>query len=139
MKNKTILIVDDRPENIFTLENILENSYRTMIKATTGNEAILLASVEDIDVVLLDYQLGDMNGLEVARAMRKNKRTAHIPILFVTALSKSERKKLNEFEPGTVDFIFKPIDIEEIGIKLAVFERMSELQDLLKVYTAIDH
>ena len=128
MKQTKILIVDDRPENIFTLESILNEDHRTFLNATSGVEALLMAKLEPIDLILLDYHLDDMTGLEVARKLREDNVTKNISIIFVTALNKSERKKLNEFEPGTVDFIFKPLDLEEAQTKVYVFERISLLQ-----------
>lgn len=131
MHNSKILIVDDRPENILTLESILDESHRTFINATSGMEALLMTKVDQVDLILLDYNLDDMTGFDVAQELRKNESTKNIPIIFVTAMSKNERKKLNAFEIGTVDFVFKPIDMEEMQIKVAVFERMAIMQRLL--------
>ena len=131
MQNSKILIVDDRPENILTLESILDESHRTFINATSGMEALLMTKVDQVDLILLDYNLDDMTGFDVAQELRKNESTKNIPIIFVTAMSKNERKKLNAFEIGTVDFVFKPIDMEEMQIKVAVFERMAIMQRLL--------
>jgi two-component system, sensor histidine kinase and response regulator len=128
MKQTKILIVDDRPENIFTLESILNEDHRTFLNATSGMEALLMAKLEPIDLILLDYHLDDMTGLDVARKLREDEVTKNISIIFVTALNKSERKKLNEFEHGTVDFIFKPLDMEETQTKVFIFERISLLQ-----------
>lgn len=128
-----ILLVDDRVENLITLEHILEKHNREFIKVSSGAEALMFTECENIDLILLDYQLDDMTGIEVAHQLRSKPNTQHIPIVFVTALSKSERKKLSQFEEGTVDFIFKPIDIEETNTKVAVFERIVKLQrQLLK-------
>jgi two-component system, sensor histidine kinase and response regulator len=131
MHNSKILIVDDRPENILTLESILDESHRTFINATSGMEALLMTKIDQVDLILLDYNLDDMTGFDVAQELRKNESTKNIPIIFVTAMSKNERKKLNAFEIGTVDFVFKPIDMEEMQIKVAVFERMAIMQRLL--------
>jgi DNA-binding response OmpR family regulator len=76
-----------------------------------------------------------MTGFDVAQELRKNESTKNIPIIFVTAMSKNERKKLNAFEIGTVDFVFKPIDIEEMQIKVAIFEKMAIMQRQLAIKT----
>ncbi|HOS47430.1 MAG TPA: response regulator [Bacteroidia bacterium] len=131
MHNSKILIVDDRPENILTLESILDEPHRTFINATSGMEALLMTKIDQVDLILLDYNLDDMTGFDVAKELRKNESTKNIPIIFVTAMSKNERKKLNAFEIGTVDFIFKPLDMEEMQIKVAVFEKMAIMQRLL--------
>lgn len=136
MNTSKILIVDDRPENILTLESILDESHRSFINATSGMEALLMTKVDPVDLILLDYNLDDMTGFDVAQELRKNESTKNIPIIFVTAMSKNERKKLNAFEIGTVDFIFKPLDMEEMQIKVAIFERMSLMQRQLTEQTS---
>ena len=131
MENIKILLVDDRIENLITLEHILDNSKREFIKASSGAEALMITECETIDLILLDYQLDDMTGIEVANQLRSKPATQNIPIIFVTALSKNERKKLSLYEEGTVDFIFKPIDIEDTNTKVAIFERIVKLQHQL--------
>lgn len=113
MKNKTkILLVDDRPENLLTLESILAEDHRTFFSATSGAEALIMSDLEDFDMILLDYRLDDMNGIDVAKALRSSLKKEHIPILIVTALSKRESPDLSGFEPGTIDIIYKPLDID---------------------------
>ncbi len=131
MNKIKILLVDDRVENLITLEHILDNSKREFINASSGAEALMITECESIGLIMLDYQLDDMTGIEVAHQLRSKPNTAHIPIIFVTALSKNERKKLSQFEEGTVDFLFKPIDIEETNTKVAIFERIAMLQERL--------
>ena len=74
-----VLVVDDLPENIFTLEHILDNGTRKFIPAASGAEALLLASMEKIDLILLDFKLDDMDGMEVAKQLRSNPITARPP------------------------------------------------------------
>ncbi len=128
MQHSKILIVDDRPENILTIESVLNEPHRIFINATSGLEALLMTKIDQVDLILLDYNLDDMTGIEVAQGLRNNESTKHIPIIFVTAMCKDERKKLNIFEIGTVDFIFKPFEIEEIQIKVGIFEKMAMMQ-----------
>ncbi|MFN8155295.1 MAG: response regulator [Bacteroidia bacterium] len=118
----TILLVDDRPENLLTLESILSEPHRTFLSATSGAEALLMCNLEKIDLILLDYRLDDMNGMEVIRELRKNNPTAHIPVILVTALSKRESPVLDEFEPGTVDILHKPLDMFEARKKVDLYE-----------------
>lgn len=131
-----ILIADDRPENIFTLESILEDDNRLFLSATSGSETLLMCAIEKIDLILLDYQLGDLHGLEVARSLRKEEATKHIPIIFVSAVSKEARLELREFEEGTVDFLFKPLDMDEARIKIAVFQRLCVMQKKIAISTS---
>ena len=119
-----ILIVDDRPENLLTLESIIEKEGRNVIKASGGNEALRLAIREDIGLILLDIQMPDIDGIEVAGLLRSNSKTRHIPIVFVSAVSRSERPVMSKFEEGTVDCLYKPLDLEETKMKVAFFEKL---------------
>jgi len=87
-----ILIVDDREENLITLEGIIESPELKIIRAMSGNEALSLMLEYNFSLVLMDVQMPGMDGFETAEIMRSNERTKHIPIIFVTAISK-ERKK----------------------------------------------
>ena len=82
-----ILIVDDRPENLLSLESILENDNRNIYKALSGNEALRIALETDIALILLDVQMPEMDGFEVARLLAENSRTRDISIIFVTAIA----------------------------------------------------
>lgn len=124
MKKKTfILLVDDRPENLLTLESVLSEDHREFLSATSGAEALLMCDMESIDMILLDYKLDDMTGIEVARSLRSKVKTQHIPIVLVTALSKRECPSLDEFAPGTMDVLFKPLDIFEAREKIDALEQ----------------
>ena len=85
----TILIVDDRPENLLVLESLLDNLDCTIIKATSGNEALGLMLDHEIAVVLLDVQMPEMDGFEVAELMRGSEKTRYIPIFLLRRLVKS--------------------------------------------------
>lgn len=86
-----ILLVDDRPENLISLESILEQEGRTILKAQSGEEALVIALEKDIAMILLDVQMPGMDGFEVARLLKENSHTRDIAIIFVTALSKDEK------------------------------------------------
>lgn len=124
VEKMNILLVDDRPENLFTLESILEKPNRNFLHATSGGEALIMATMEPFGLILLDYQMPDMNGLDVALKLRADKRTAAIPIIFVSAVSRSERKMFGGFEEGTVDVLFKPIEMEDARLKVLLFEQI---------------
>lgn len=125
MENKTyILLVDDRPENLLTLESVLSEDHREFLSATSGGEALLMCDMESIDMILLDYKLDDMTGIEVARSLRSKDKTKNIPIILVTALSKRECPNLDEFEPGSMDVLFKPLDIFEARDKVDRLEQI---------------
>ncbi|MBK7856242.1 MAG: hybrid sensor histidine kinase/response regulator [Bacteroidetes bacterium] len=129
-----ILLVDDIPENLLTLENIIEDESRLLIKAFSGNEALKIIMEESIDLVLLDIQMPEMDGVEVAQLLRNNSKTKHIPIIFVSAIARSERPPLDGFQLGTVDFIPKPLDIDETRKKVAMYELLCRERHATKHY-----
>jgi len=130
-----ILIVDDKPENLISLESILERKDRNIIKAGSGNEALKLALEMPLALILLDVQMPDMDGFEVAQLLKNNARTKDINIIFVTAISKQEKYALQGFEEGAVDFLHKPLDVSITQAKVAVFEKLYLQQQALKEKT----
>jgi len=122
MENKAnILIVDDRKENLFALEALLEAPGLNIEKATSGNEALGLVLEHDFAVVLLDVQMPEMDGFEVAELMRKSEKTKYIPIIFMTAISKEDKYIFKGYETGAVDYLFKPVDPIILKTKINVF------------------
>ncbi|MCP4154150.1 MAG: diguanylate cyclase [bacterium] len=116
-----ILIVDDRQENLIALEAILESTDLDIIKAKSGNEALTLLLEYDFALILLDVQMPDMDGFEVAQLMKENEKTKYIPIIFLTAISKEKKYVFRGYETGAVDYLFKPIEIEILKSKVNVF------------------
>lgn len=116
-----VLLVDDKPANLFALEKILGKLDATLFKAENGNEALKLTLAHDFALILLDVQMPVMNGYEVAQCLRSEEKTMHIPIIFVTAIDQDERFELKGYETGAVDFIFKPINGQVLLSKAKVF------------------
>lgn len=127
-----ILLVDDRPENLLALETLLESPDRRLVKATSGNEALGCLLDDDFALVLLDVQMPEMDGFEVADLMRGNERTRHIPIIFVTAISKEEQHISRGYAAGAVDYLFKPIDPRILISKVNVFLELYRQKQLLR-------
>ena len=129
-----ILLVDDRPENILSLEEILTRDGRRFIHAHSGNEALKqVLKNEDIGLIMLDVQMPDMDGFEVAHILKANSKTKDIAIIFVTAISKDEHYVLKGFEEGAVDYLQKPLDVNITRAKVNVFERLYLAQHHLRV------
>lgn len=129
----TILLVDDRPENLLVLEELLDNGNRQFIKATSGNEALKYALKNDqIGLIMLDVQMPDMDGFEVAKFLKTNQKTRDISIIFVTAISKDEQYVMKGFEEGAVDYLSKPLDSNITKAKVNVFEQLWFYQQALK-------
>ena len=121
-----ILIVDDRPENLLALENLLEDPGLNIVSAGSGNEALSLTFDYDFALVLLDVQMPVMDGFETAELLRSRQKTRHIPIIFVTAISKEERHVFRGYETGAVDYLFKPIDPQVLTSKVRIFVELHE-------------
>ncbi len=137
MENKyNILIVDDRPENLLTLEGILESPQLNIIKAHSGNEALGLLLEHDVALVLMDVQMPGMDGFETAEIMRSSERTKHIPIIFVTAISKQRKHIFKGYETGAVDYLYKPLDLEVLKSKISAFIELFKYKTSLEETTA---
>ncbi len=118
----TILIVDDRQENLISLEAMLDELDINIMQASSGKEALTLLLHHDIALVLLDVQMPNMDGFEVAELMRSSKKTKEIPIIFITAISTDEGHIFHGYESGAVDYICKPIKEPQIVLsKVKVF------------------
>lgn len=124
-----ILLVDDRLENLITLENLVDGPGRHITKATSGNEALKIAITQHLDLILMDVQMPGMDGMETAGLLRMNPKTKHIPIVFVSAVSRGEKQSVAGFEPGTIDFLYKPLDINETRQKVSLYEQLYMLQN----------
>ena len=114
-----ILLVDDRPENLLALEAILEPLGHTLIRAQSGEDALRALLAHDFAVILLDVQMPGMNGFEVARIVKSRERTRHIPIIFLTAISKEDEYVFTGYSVGAVDYLFKPFQPEILRSKVA--------------------
>ncbi len=118
---QTILLVDDRPENIASLEALLDDGRRELLSATSGERALQLLLEHDVAVVLLDVQMPVMNGYEVARLMRSNRKTRNVPIIFITAIERDEAAAIRGYQAGAIDYITKPVNSVVLQSKVTLF------------------
>lgn len=116
-----ILMVDDHPENLVALEAILDRLGQNLVRATSGTEALRCLLNQDFAVILLDVQMPGMDGFETATLIRQRARSAHTPIIFITAINRSENHVSRGYSLGAVDYLFKPIEPEILISKVAVF------------------
>ncbi len=117
----SILLVDDRPENLLALEAILEPLNQKLIRAESGAEALRALLRDDFAVILLDVQMPGMNGFEVAQIIKSRERSRYIPIVFLSAISKEDEYVFKGYEMGAVDYVFKPFNPDVLRSKVAVF------------------
>src|SRR5882757_6246348 len=116
----TILLVDDKPANIFALEKLLEKPSRVFLSATNGKDGLKMALDNVIDLIILDVQMPEMDGFEVAKILKSNKRTKNIPIIFASAEKIERHSIMKGFEEGAVDYLSKPLDAEVTKAKVSV-------------------
>jgi len=116
-----ILLVDDRPENLVALEAALRPLGQDLIAAQSGEEALRCLLNDDFAVILLDVQMPGMDGFETAAHIKERERSRHIPIIFLTAISRELHQQLRGYEVGAVDYIAKPFDPWVLRSKVAVF------------------
>lgn len=128
-----ILIVDDKRANIYALEQMLAQPDRNFLSATTGTEALKLVLNEAISLIILDVQMPEMDGFEVAQIIKSNKRTRDIPIIFATAEKKERQFMVKGFEEGAIDYLYKPLDKDITQAKVEVLLKLQlqkmELQE----------
>ena len=117
----SILLVDDRPENLLALEAILEPLGQDLIRANSGPEALKKVLEVDLSVILLDVQMPGMNGFEVAEIIKSRERSRTIPIIFLSAISKEDAYVFKGYSMGAVDYVFKPFNPDVLRSKVAVF------------------
>jgi signal transduction histidine kinase len=117
----SILMVDDRPENLLALEGVLKPLGARLVKARSGEEALMHLLRETFALILLDVQMPRLDGLQTAELIKQREQTRHIPIIFITALSREAAWVFKGYAHGAVDYLLKPVDPEILRAKVRVF------------------
>ena len=121
-----ILIVDDLPENLQALEALLRHEQRAIYQAGSGEQALAMMLEHEFALAILDVQMPEMDGFELAELMRSTSRTRHIPIVFVSAAGRELDYAFKGYESGAVDFLYKPIDPGAVRSKVKVFVALDQ-------------
>lgn len=116
-----ILLVDDREENLIALEAILSSLEQELVRARSGEEALKALLTGEYAVILLDVVMPGMDGFEVARDIKRRRKTRDIPIIFLTAANGDPDYAFRGYAAGAVDFIAKPFDPWILRAKVSVF------------------
>ena len=132
-----ILIVDDNPNNLFTLRALLKRLHDCeIVEASSGQDALARVVERPIDLILLDVQMPGMDGFETARLLQMTERTRSIPVVFITAVFKAEEFIHRGFEIGAVDYLTKPIDdnllLNRIRLYRSILQRERELAGMVE-------
>jgi two-component system, sensor histidine kinase and response regulator len=142
--NVKLLLVDDLQENLIALEALIRRDGLEVLSARSGREALELLLAHDVALALVDLQMPEMDGLELAELMRGSQRTRHVPIIFVTAGARDQKRMFRGYEVGAVDFLYKPIEPLLLDHKVSTFvdlhrqrlerERLAdELREMLRL------
>ncbi len=130
-QSKNILIVDDTPENLTVLRQILTDQGYKVRPALSGEIALKTIQADLPDLILLDIIMPGMDGFEVCKKLKASKETSEIPVIFISALNEIE-DKMRAFSQGGVDYISKPFNAEEVLARvkthLTVFSLVNSLE-----------
>jgi CheY-like chemotaxis protein len=124
---ETILLVDDRPANLLVYRTILEELGQTLMTANSGEEALKLVLRHDFAVILLDVNMPTLNGFDTAALIRKRRKSAATPIIFLTAFN-DETNIAQGYASGAVDFMPTPVVPEVLKAKVRVFIELSQMR-----------
>jgi len=126
------MLVDDHQENLLALQAVLDSPEYHLVTAKSGMEALKLLLQEDFDLILLDVSMPGLNGFETAAMIRERPRNRRVPIIFVTAINKSESDAARGYSVGAIDYIVKPFDPEILRSKVAALMELSSKNIELK-------
>jgi two-component system, sensor histidine kinase and response regulator len=126
-----ILLVDDQQDNLLSAEAVLESLGQKIVKAESGREALRHLLDDDFAVILLDIMMPEMDGFETAALIRQRERSRHTPIIFLTALGRSDAHIRQGYDLGAVDYMMKPFVPEILRSKVSVFVELNRKSALL--------
>src|SRR6187399_1456716 len=116
-----ISLVDDREDNLLSIETILEADGYTFVKASSGREALKILLTEfDFALILMDVKMPNLSGFETASLIYERERLRHIPIVFITANNYGDENIFKGYQTGAVDYIYKPINPALLRAKVGV-------------------
>jgi signal transduction histidine kinase len=119
-----ILIVDDDPRNLLVLETVLDDPGYRLVRAESADQALLALVVEEFALLILDIRMPDMTGFELAQIIKERKKTAQVPIIFLTAYYNEDQHMLEGYGTGAVDYLHKPVNPAILRSKVAVFAEL---------------
>ena len=119
-----ILIVDDEPKNLTVLETVLDDPDYRLVRAESADQALLALVMEEFALLILDIRMPGMTGFELAQMIKQRKKTAGVPIIFLTAYYNEDQHVLEGYGTGAVDYLVKPVNPAILRSKVAVFAEL---------------
>ena len=119
-----ILIVDDKPENLIALRTVLKDLDVELIEAKSGNEALKKTLRHDFVLALLDIQMPEMDGYELASILREEEKTRYLPFIFISAVYTDNLNVFKGYEKGAFSFITKPFQMEHLLAMVAKYANL---------------
>src|SRR6187431_1728259 len=119
-----ILIVDDEPKNLTVLETLLDSPGYRLVRAESADQALLALVVEEFALLILDIRMPGMTGFELAQIIKGRKKTARVPIIFLTAYYNEDQHILEGYGSGAVDYLHKPVNPAVLRSKVSVFAEL---------------
>lgn len=130
-----ILVVDDIAQNLTAVEALLARPGVAILKAASGAQALELLLLHEVALALVDVQMPQMDGFELAELIRGSERTRSIPLIFLTAATREPTYSFRGYEAGAVDFLFKPLDakalISKVNVFVELFQQKKQLSSQL--------
>jgi PAS domain S-box-containing protein len=123
-----ILIVDDEPRNLTVLEAILDHPGYRLVRAESAEQALLALLADEFAVLILDIRLPGVTGLELAQIIKERKKTASLPIIFLTAYYNEDQHTLEGYDAGAVDYLHKPVNSAILRSKVGIFAELYRKQ-----------
>ena len=133
----TVLVVDDRQENLLAVEAVLEPLSCEVVTASSGADALRYLLGNEVSVILLDVQMPGLDGFDTAAQIKERDRTREIPIIFMTAISRDQSHRMRGYEAGAVDYLFKPVEPDVLRAKVSVFLELDRQRRLLREQAAL--
>jgi PAS domain S-box-containing protein len=136
-----ILIVDDEPKNLIVLEAILDDPSYQLVRAETAERALLALLFDDFALLILDIRMPGITGLELAKMIRARKKTANVPIIFLSAYYDDDQQIIEGYQTGAVDYVAKPVNAailrSKVGIFAQLYRKQRNLQDANRTLAAV--
>lgn len=119
-----ILIVDDEPRNLTVLETVLDDPGYRVLRAESGEQALRALMEDEFAVLVLDIRMPGMSGFDLAQMVKERRKTARVPIIFLTAYYNEDQHVLTGYDTGAVDYLHKPVNAQVLRSKVAVFAEL---------------